>query len=351
MRIKQGAPKQRQAISGVDKFMQSISLSGSWQFREANTSKWNPATVPGSIHLELIALGHIPDPFAADNELKAQWIGERDWEYHRSFQVTAAFLANEQTWLICDGLDTLCDVFVNGQPMGHGENMFRRYRWNAKSVLHEGENEILICFGAPLTYTRVKDAERHLGGVEQRGSSYIRKAPCHFGWDWGPKLPSIGPWKDIRLEGYDTARLEDVYLRQRHTEDGVFVRAEIRLERWGTNSKLKAGLQIKAPDGQTQKERIAIDRNTGVVEIKVENPQLWWPNGYGTQPLYEVQVQLSERRTILDRYEAKMGLRTLELRRDDDEYGQSFEFIVNGVGIFAKGANWIPADSFPTRIG
>ncbi|MFZ6027865.1 MAG: beta-mannosidase [Chloroflexota bacterium] len=329
--------------------MQSLSLSGSWQFREADTTEWYPASVPGSVHLELMALGKIPDPFVADNELRVQWVGERDWEYRRSFQADATFLANEQAWLVCDGLDTLTDVFINGQFVGHGENMFRQYRWDIKPLLSEGENEILLRFGGPIPYILARNAERQLGGVEQPGTPYIRKAPCHFGWDWGPKLPPIGPWKDIRLEGYNTARLTNVYLRQRHTGEGIFVRAEIEIERWNP-ARLKASLQIKSPHGLIQKAQMALEGNTGVIEIKVEDPQHWWPNGYGAQPLYEVEVLLSEKRKIRDRHQAKMGLRTIELRRDDDEYGQSFEFVVNGVGVFAKGSDWIPTDSFPTRI-
>jgi beta-mannosidase len=330
--------------------MQSLSLSGSWTFREANTTDWLPATVPGSVHLELMALGRIPDPFVADHELQVQWIGERDWEYRRSFEVSQALLAENQVWLVCDGLDTLADVSVNGQVIGHSENMFQTYRWDVKPLLHAGENEIHIRFGGPVTYVRAKDAVRHLGGFEQPGSSYIRKAPCHFGWDWGPKLPPIGPWKDIRLEGYTLARLEDVYLRQRHTPQGVIISAEVSVDRW-TLQGLKAILRLKGPDGTLQRSQVVLGQDfSGVAEITVKNPQLWWPNGYGQQPLYQVEVQLLSGREVLDTFSAQMGLRTIELRMEDDEYGQSFEFVVNGVRIFAKGADWIPADSFPTRI-
>jgi beta-mannosidase len=330
--------------------MQSLSLSGSWTFREANTPHWLPATVPGSVHLELLALGRIPDPFVADNELQVQWVGERDWEYRRTFAADEALLAENQVWLVCDGLDTLADVSINGQLVGHGENMFQTYRWDVKPLLRAGENEIHIRFGGPITYVRAKDAIRHMGGVEQPGTPYIRKAPCHFGWDWGPKLPPIGPWKDIRLEGYTQARLEDVYLRQRHTPEGVVVSAEISVDRW-TRKDLKAILRLKGPGGSLQRSQVILGQDfSGVAEIQVKDPQLWWPNGYGQQPLYKVEVQLINGRTVLDTYTAQMGLRTIELRMEDDQYGQSFEFVVNGVRIFAKGADWIPADSFPTRV-
>jgi len=344
------------------------------QFREAGTDEWLPVQVPGSVHTDLLALGRIPDPFVADNELRVQWVAERDWEYRLTFQVSPELLAEERVFLVCDGLDTLADVTFNGQPVGHAENMFRRYRWDVTEHLVGGDNEVRIVFLSPTAYIREKQAKQALVSPSQSipGGSYLRKAPCQFGWDWGPKLPPIGIWKDIRLEGYSVARLDDVHLRQRHSQPpspslpptrgkgDVTVSADVTIERW-RDADLKAVLRLTAPDGQTWEETGFFLKNPvseGHLEIEVSDPQLWWPNGYpstslragGAQPLYEVQVALYQGETLCDRRTFQLGLRTLELRQESDEFGTSFTFVVNGIPIFAKGANWIPADSFPARV-
>ena len=329
------------------------SLTGKWQFREAGTDEWLPAQVPGSVHTDLLALGRIPDPFVADNELRVQWVAERDWEYRLTFQATPDLPAEERVFLVCDGLDTLADVTLNGQPLGHAENMFRRYRWDVTPLLVEGENELRIFFPAPVTYIRARQAEQPLVCPSQSipGGPYLRKAPCQFGWDWGPQLPPIGIWQDIRLEGYSAARLDDVHLRQHHTDGRVTVSADVTIERWA-EADLKAVLRLTAPDGRTQEVKVVPkgDATTGTLAVEVSDPQLWWPNGYGAQPLYAVEVALYQGETLCDRRTFQLGLRTLELRQEPDEFGTSFTFVVNGVPIFAKGANWIPADSFPTRV-
>ncbi len=322
------------------------SFSGDWQFREVNSNFWLPARVPGGVHTDLLAIGRIPDPFVADNELAVQWVGERTWEYKHSFWVEPGLMIEDRVWLVCDGLDTLADVRLNGHLLGHTENMFRQFRWEVKSFLREGENELLIIFYGPASYIQERNKERALGV----GSPYIRKAPCHFGWDWGPILPTMGVWKDIRLEGYTTARLEDVFIRQSHEDGKVKVCAEIALERW-QDPNLKVAMQLESPDGHVQKVEAAIGKEAGgKVEIQVENPQLWWPNGYGKQPLYSVEVLLYQGRSVVDRKSYQLGLRTIQLRQEPDAYGISFEFVVNGVPVFAKGADWIPADSFITRM-
>jgi len=361
------------------------SLSGEWKFREANTDTWAPAQVPGSVHTDLLALGRIPDPFVADHELDVQWVAERDWEYRLTFQCSPTLLAQERVFLVCDGLDTLADVTLNGHPVGHAENMFRCYRWDVRALLVEGEadehirNELRIYFSSPVATIRARQAEQPLVSPSQSipGGPHLRKAPCQFGWDWGPQLPPIGIWKDVRLEGYTAARLDDVHVRQRHQpspppplperergeppsspallperERGeVTVSADVILERW-QDADLKVVMRLTAPDGQAQEETRFLGKNlvSGAVEIRVADPQLWWPNGYGAQPLYRVEVALYDGESLCDRRTFQLGLRRLELRQQPDEFGTSFTFVVNGVPIFAKGADWIPADSFPKRI-
>ncbi|HQE93744.1 MAG TPA: glycoside hydrolase family 2 protein [Anaerolineae bacterium] len=326
-------------------------LTGEWQFRKNGAETWLPAHVPGGVHTDLMALNLIPDPFVADNEKRVLWVAENDWVYRRAFTADAALLAEQRVFLVCDGLDTLAEVTLNGQRLGETDNMFRQYTWDVKSLLHEGENELVILFRSPVQYITARQAERPLRGVSQAipGGPYLRKAPCQFGWDWGPQLPPIGVWKDIRLEGRSHARLADVHVRQQHNDGAVMVAATVTLERWDP-LPFKALLRVTAPDGTVQHAQAVMTGDTQTLTVQIDSPQLWWPNGYGAQPLYVVEIFLLADDAVCDAARYKMGLRTLELRREPDAWGESFTFVVNGVPIFAKGANWIPADSFPTRI-
>jgi beta-mannosidase len=333
------------------------SLTGAWQFRQAGTELWLPATVPGGAHTDLLALGRIPDPFAGDNERRVQWVAEADWEYRHRFAVAPELLRQPHIWLICDGLDTLATVSLNGRELGRTANMFRRYRWDVKSLLKAEGNELRIDFESVVGHVARKQAARHLPGVSQAiaGGPHVRKAPCQFGWDWGPQLPPAGIWKEIRLEAFESACLADVHLRQFHGDGIVRVEARLAVENW--TSGLFALLRVTAPDGTAQTVGGELAAATGsVLALEIENPQLWWPNGWGDQLLYDVQVQLGRSGPIageqppLDEQCYKLGLRTIELRQEPDQWGRSFTFVVNGRPLFAKGSNWIPADSFPTRL-
>ncbi|MFN2242888.1 MAG: beta-mannosidase, partial [Anaerolineae bacterium] len=260
-------------------------------------------------------------------------------------------------WLVCDGLDTLATVSLNGCELGHAANMFRQYRWDVKSLLQAEGNELRIDLESVVRHVTEKKAVRSLPGVSQAipGGPYVRKAPCQFGWDWGPQLPPVGIWKEIRLEAFDSARLADVHLRQFHSNGVVRVEARLAVENW--TSGLSALLRVTAPDGVVQEISAALASATGnVLMLEIEDPQIWWPNGWGDQPLYQVQVHLIRDGAIadgqlpLDEKTYQLGLRTIELRQEPDEWGRSFTFVVNGQPLFAKGSNWIPADSFPTRL-
>lgn len=337
--------------------MKITTLSGNWQFRQSGAEDWLPATVPGGAHTDLLALGKIPDPFVADNELKVMWVAESDWEYRRAFSADAGLLAQDNIFLVCDGLDTLADVYLNGTHLGHAENMFRRWEWDVKDLLRPGENEIRIVFGSPVRFITGKQAQLPLpGGGDIPGGPHLRKAPCHWGWDWGPKLPPIGIWKDIRLEGF-SARLENVHLRQQFEDDGsVTVTADVSALA-ASSAELTASLEIIHPDGNRQSVEESLfsiysDDSEKIVNLqsRIQNPALWWPAGYGAQPLYDVEVTLKDGKGILDRRVCKIGLRVIELRQEPDQWGKEFTFYINGVRLFAKGANWIPADSLPTRL-
>lgn len=329
--------------------MEKITLTGAWQFRQAGTAEWLPATVPGGAHTDLLAMGKIPDPFVGDNEKRVAWVALSDWEYTRSIEISQDLLEREQVWLVCDGLDTLATLQLNGQTLGKTSNMFRQYRWDVKKLLQPGKNNLFVRFDSAVVFAAQKQAVRPLAGVPQaiEGGPYVRKAPCHFGWDWGPQLPPVGIWKDIRLEAFDTARLDEVHLRQIHAEGKVRLVAQLSIE--PESAGLSAALQVIAPDGRVARAQENLSSGGGLT-VEIENPQLWWPNELGAQPLYQVKIELLQGQRILDEKEYQIGLRTIELRQQPDEWGRSFTFVVNGLPIFAKGSDWIPADSFPTRI-
>lgn len=332
--------------------MKSQTLTGAWEFRQAGTADWLHASVPGGVHTDLMALGRIPDPFVGDNEKRVSWVAEADWEYRRNFTPAPEIFALPQIWLVCDGLDTLATVSLNGKVLGRAENMYRQYRWDIKPLLLAGENELLIAFDSPVRYCAAKMAVRPMPGVSQAipGGPYLRKAPCQFGWDWGPQLPPIGVWKDIRLEGYEGARIEEVHLAQQHSNGKVTVSARTVIDGPAAHP-CSVVLRITAPDGMTfETSDVLLAGMESSLHIDIQNPQLWWPNGYGAQPLYKVNVELKQGDLVLDQKEYQLGLRKIELRQEPDEWGRSFTFVVNDLPIFAKGSDWIPADSFPTRI-
>jgi beta-mannosidase len=332
--------------------MKSQSLAGTWQFCRAGTQEWLPASVPGGVHTDLLALGRIPDPFVGDNEKRLSWMAESAWIYQRQFTVSADLIKQPRIELVCDGLDTLAALSLNGQELGRTANMFRQYRFDVKPLLTAGENILTIAFDSPVRYCAPQQAARPMPGVSQAipGGPHLRKAPCQFGWDWGPQLPPIGIWKDIRLEGFEGACIADVRLSQQHINGQVTITAQLTLQNQD-DAPCLADLRLTAPDGQVFKSNAAIPPDGKVLlQTVIANPQLWWPNGYGSQPLYQVKIELRQAEVLLDQRDYKIGLRTIELRQEPDEWGRSFTFVVNGLPIIAKGSNWIPADSFPTRI-
>jgi beta-mannosidase len=351
-------PLENNQIESPRKYHMRIqSLAGGWNFQQADTQEWLPASIPGGVHTDLLALGHIPDPFVADNEKRVKWVAKCDWIYQRNFSCSAEILAEEKIFLVCEGLDTLATVTLNGHELGHTDNMFRRYEWEVKSLLGaNGENELTITFYSPINFATEKQAIFPLPGVAQAisGGPYLRKSPYQFGWDWGPQLPPIGIWKDIHLEGYSEARLAQVQLRQDHSGGKVVIEARITSEQWG-KLPLAAVVRITAPNGEIIIKETAVSaQSEAVVKIPIHNPELWWPNGYGGQPLYQVEVSLickdSSKERLLDQYRYQIGIRTIELRQTHDQWGRSFAFVVNDIPILCKGSNWVPADSFPTRI-
>lgn len=319
---------------------EQVNLGGAWRMREADSQTWHSAHVPGSVYADLMADGTMPDPFWRENELDAFERMKKDYVYQRAFTVTEAQLAHAHVELVCEGLDTLAHVSLNGHEIAFTNNMHITWVWDVKEQLHAGENTLEIRFDSPILYC-AKKAEEAPGWESSDatpGFRHLRKAHCMFGWDWGPRLPDAGIWRPIFLRTWDTARLENALMLQAH-HDGV-VDVTIRPEIAGESAW---SAEITAPDGEV----MIIPETTATEQvITIEHPQLWWPNGLGKQPLYRVTVRLATGDTRVWR----IGLRTMTVSREKDEWGEEFCHVVNGVKVFAMGADYIPEDNILARV-
>ena len=330
--------------------MQKLSLNGSWTLDVVSSAgeavfSAVPATVPGSVYSDLLTAELIPDPFWRDNETEALKLMEHDFAYTRAFEAPEALLGCRKVLLRCEGLDTLADITVNGKSVGRADNMFRAWEFDVKEALRPGENTIAVTLRSPTRFIRQADAACHLDGSTDamRGFSHLRKAACMFGWDWGPRLPDAGIWRNIEIIGIERARIGGVLVRQRHEGGRVTLDLDTHISRYG-GGELRVDAAVTAPDGQVF---------TGAgkrCEVEIENPMLWWPRGYGEQPLYTVRVSLSLDGAELDSWERRIGLRTLTIKQEKDQWGESFCHCVNGVSIFAMGADYIPEDNLLPRV-
>lgn len=319
---------------------EQMNLGGAWRMREADSETWHSAHVPGSVYADLMADGTMPDPFWRENELDAFERMKKDYVYQRTFTMTEAQLAHAHVELVCEGLDTLAHVSLNGREIAFADNMHITWVWDVKEQLHAGENTLENRFDSPILYC-AKKAEEAPGWESSDatpGFRHLRKAHCMFGWDWGPRLPDAGIWRPMFLRTWDAARLENALMLQAH-HDGV-VDVTIRPEIAGESAW---SAEITAPDGEV----MSIPETTAAEQVvTIQNPQLWWPNGLGKQPLYRVTVRLAAGDTRTWR----IGLRTMTVSREKDEWGEEFCHVVNGVKVFAMGADYIPEDNILARV-
>ena len=329
--------------------MKVFDLNGTWEMRRTDGGTWIPAAVPGSMYSALLDAGQMDNPFYGENELTAVKLSEYDYSFRRTFSLSAAELAHAQILLHCDGLDTLAEIYLNDSLVAMTENMHRTYEFDVKELLHEGENEIQVVFRSPSRYTMAKQAEQPVLCPNHAipGIPYLRKAHCMFGWDWGPKLPDMGIWRDIYLAAFDGARLDDVYITQTHADKKVELDIRIRPDQPAAG--LTADIQITAPDGSASQISAPLDGAETHVPFTIENPQIWWTHNLGAQPLYQVTVALLQNGTVLDTAAYTIGLRTVTVRREKDQWGESFEVVLNGIPVFLMGANYIPMDNLLSR--
>jgi len=319
---------------------QSLAEGVRWSFRDASQSKWRSAEVPGCVHRDLLRHELIPNPFHGRNEEQVQWVGERDWEYRAVFAVQSELLKEATVDLVVDGIDTVATVMLNGVKVGRSETMFAGWRTDVRPLLRPEGNELIVRIDSAIRYIETKRRSHRPREINDPvgGCTRIRKQQCQFGWDWAPRLVTSGIWRDLRLEAWTQNRLVDMRVRQRHdAQRGVLLEFSPELAFPGRGVRVEGTV---SREGRV----VALVENGKAL---IEQPLLWWPNGHGGQPLYEIDLKVSsDSGVVFGWWTRRLGLRTVELSRKRDRWGESFQFIVNGRRIFAKGASWIPAHSF-----
>ena len=357
--------------------MKSIDKNIKWEMRIIGNSEdagFIPAKVPGSVYNDLINAGRMEDPYWRDNEMAALELMKNDFEYRGSFDVDGDELADsDEVILRFNGLDTIADIELNGESLGSVNNMHRVWDYHVKDMLKIDGNELVILFHSPVKYIdeQYKEDPAILGTEDaMRGFPKIRKGHYMFGWDWGPRLPDAGIWKDVEVLALKKARLESVYVRQEFNDD--LTKAELKFDvsetgdgslspkssktgaimqnldiinRETENRPLSPIVTVIDPDGNILYDKVDISS-----EMVINDPKLWWPNGLGDQPLYTVRVELvDENGLVLDEWERRIGLRKMEMSTVRDEFGAEFAHVVNNVKFFAMGADYIPEDNILSR--
>jgi len=337
-----------------------VSLNDGWEFRQrigrvdAVQGQWHPAEVPGVVHTDLLRNKLIPDPFFRSNESALQWIENADWEYRSTFQATPEALKHSHVDLVFEGLDGPADVYLNDKLILTANNMFREWRVEVKSQLKTGANQLLVVFPSPIMEARkIAAGDFWRQQTQTPEKSYLRKAAYEYGWDWGPRFVLSGIWRPVKLDVWDDAKISNLHVRQLDINSEI---AHTVAETEITSAQKSAATVTVDYEygGKKASTSRDVELNPGVnhidLPIDIAHPELWYPNGYGRQAVYTYHTQLKTGGRVQDDQTVRTGLRSLVLRRDLDQWGRSFELVVNGIPVFAKGADVIPFDSFPTRV-
>jgi beta-mannosidase len=340
--------------------MKRVELNGSWNVKANDLYKllpvvqqrvldWIPAQVPGTIHTDLLAQKIIPDPYYRMNENDVQWIENLQWQYRREFLVDSALLKEQHIILVTEGLDTYAKIIINGKNVSVTENMFVEYCFDVKRYLKSGNNTLEIYFDSPVVHS--KQLEKKHGALRVALEShrvYVRKAQYSFGWDWGPKLTTSGIWRSIYLEASSGPVLKNLFVKTVELKkNAATIEVSIDIEHF--TSPVKVAIKI---EGNNYSREILKQATSSTLKfkVKIDDPSIWWPNGYGEQPLYKATFILQNKNGATSETVTTFGIRTVKLLQEKDSEGKSFIIEVNGEKIFCKGADWIPSDNFIPRI-
>ena len=330
-----------------------IDLNSNWIFRKVgDTTGWMPATVPGCVHTDLLANNIITDPFYGDNEKLVQWVEREDWEYKTTFYVDRKFIKQETIEINFEGLDTYADVYINDSLVLKADNMFVEWNRRVNRYLKKGVNTLNIRFNSSV---RIGNELKNNYPIRLPGEErvFTRKAQYQYGWDWGPRLVTCGIWKPVKLIAFDneTYIYSASVVPGKVINDSVIVDIElsssIGFHDFGKYSitliNKKNGIEIPQIFQQGYGELC-------LIKFVIPDPEIWWCNGSGEQPLYNIEVVVKRKKQIIDKFDVTFAIRNIELKQITDNYGKSFVFELNDTPIFIKGANYIPLNSFPSSL-
>lgn len=343
-------------------------LKEQWEMKKLGSDISYKTDIPATMYEVLYENQVIEDPFYGENDLKQRYLSDYDYVFTKTFVIDEALMKSEIIELVFKGLDTLATIKINGKIIGQTNNMHRTYNFNVKDWTKLGSNEIEVTFDSPTQFIKKEQDKYPLWGITTTmdGYEHLRKAHHMFGWDWGPQLPDMGIWRDVELRGIEQGKLNDFYVVQNHKEDQVDLEIQV------SSKNLKEGLTVRASlsdmegsllaevNGSDYTEIfggvkvISVDANEendliSIIPMSINKPKLWWPNGYGQQYLYNLSIELLDGDTVVDVVNKKIGLRTMTVTRENDQWGESFDFTVNGKRIFAMGADYIPEDTLISR--
>src|SRR5690606_25752499 len=323
-----------------------------WEFSQSGQNQWYWAKIPSVVHLDLYENKLIPDPFYSDNEKHLQWIEEKDWIYSTTFTVSKEELDSQNIELVFDGLDTFAEAFLNGKPILKSDNMFVGHQVDVKKILNLGQNTLVVRLESAVK--KAKERAKEISYQLPEGERvFVRKAQYQFGWDWGPRFVTCGIWKDIKLRFWNNARIENVKHSLISLDKGL-AKLEFIIDLEVEKSNKYTLLLYNEEAGLYQELYLELKKGLQTIKVpyEIQNPKLWWTNGLGEQNLYNLNIELhpSKKSEVLDQKTITIGLRTLELVQEPDEFGKSFYFKLNGVPVFMKGANYIPSESFLPRV-
>lgn len=323
-------------------------LNDNWSFKSMNGSDWHSATVPGNVYTDLLDNELIEDPFIKNNEEKVQWVSDSSWVYKTNFTVDQKTLSKKHIELHFEGLDTYAKVYLNDSLIFSTNNAFIKYTALVESFLKK-ENTLLIQFES--TSIQEEKEKQKLGYELPEGNRiFTRKAQFQYGWDWGPKLNTSGIWKNISLKAWDDYRIDNVFIKQLELNDSkALLLVEIK-KRSNVDLDKKLTYQIYINDDLYISTNEIYKGYSWIDEIEIKNPKLWWPHNLGEPYLYDIKIIVKDDNKILDIYSQKLGIRTIELVTEKDSIGESFYFKVNDVPVYAKGANYIPQNSFQNKV-
>lgn len=318
-----------------------INLCGKWNWKEEKSDDVYCGNVPGTLLGDMLSLGLIEDPYYKKNEYNNMKILDKDYCYFKEFELTNEML-KEKIFLEIKGIDTVADIYLNNELVANIYNMHIEYNFDVTRYLKE-KNIIEIHFKSPLKYIYDKRKDSGIfytstGSI--LGNGFIRKAHYMYGWDWGPKLPDLGIFRGIYLK--NEKRIKDVYIKQKHKENKVILNIEYDIN----FMDCKGTITVTNNDFKLVKK---IEKNSNSLELEIENPKLWWPNGYGEQNLYKIHIRLFNG-GLVEESQLNIGLRTLWISTEKDKWGNEFAFVINGQKIFAMGANYIPEDNLLGRL-